>query len=285
MEELKQVRFQGLYKIKEIEMAVLVEKKAVQVETVIRPGIVHFYFCVEGEAEFKFAPHYSRHLKAQTNYFFFQPEGTLKFTIETHVPTKIVVLDIPLAELHQLFVNENLPIFEKDGSQKYYEERAIPSPVMVVLNQILQTQLPDSAAKLYYQGKTYELLGLYFARSKSNTEVCPFLNSEETLRKLKFAREHLLKNILNPPSMKDLAKLSGLNEFQLKTGFKEYYGSTVYGYLIDHRLELARNLLDSGHLHVSEVASEIGYGNTSHFITAFKKKFSMTPKKYLMSKG
>jgi len=284
MEELKYVRLRGLYKKRETEMSVLSENDPAVAEAVIKPGIVHFYFCAEGAAEFKFAPHYSRHLNAQTNYFFFQPEGTLKFTIETHVPTKIVALDIPLAELHHLFVDENLPIFEKNGSQKYYEERAVPSSVMIVLNQILQTQLPDGAAKLYYQGKTYELLSLYFARAKSDAEVCPFVQSEETLRKLKFAREYLLKNILDPPNMKDLAKLSGLNDFQLKTGFKEYYGSTVYGYLIDHRLELGRHLLDSGNMQVNEVATEIGYGNTSHFIAAFKKKFSMTPKKYLMSK-
>lgn len=284
MADLKRTHLRNLYKKKEIEMSVLMEKEGVALETIIKPGIVHFYFCVEGEIEFKFAPHYARLLKAQNNYFFFQPEGVLKFMIETRMPVKLVMLGIPLSELHQLFVNEELPIFEKGSTQKYYEERAIPSSVMVVLNQILQTQLPDNAAKLYYQGKTFELLGLYFARSTSNMEACPFLNSEGVLRKLKFAREYLLKNILRPPNMKDLARLSGLNEFQLKTGFREYYGSTLHAYVIDHRLELARTLLESGNRQVSEVATEIGYGNTSHFITAFKKKFSMTPKKYLMSR-
>jgi len=36
---------------------------------------------------------------------------------------------------------------------------------------------------------------------------------------------------------------------------------------------------------VNEVAFQTGYTNPSHFIAAFKKKFSVTPKKYLMSKS
>jgi AraC-like DNA-binding protein len=44
-------------------------------------------------------------------------------------------------------------------------------------------------------------------------------------------------------------------------------------------------LLDSAKLQVNEVAYQIGYNNPSHFIAAFKKKFGVTPKKYLMGKS
>jgi len=100
--------------------------------------------------------------------------------------------------------------------------------------------------------------------------------------KIKHAKEHLLKNLDEAPTIKELSKLAGLNEFQLKAGFKEIYGNTVYGYLLDHKLDHARVLLDSKKLKVNEVAAQIGYSNTSHFIAAFRKKFGITPKKYLM---
>ena len=87
-----------------------------------------------------------------------------------------------------------------------------------------------------------------------------------------------------PPSLKELAKASALNEYQLKMGFKEIYGNTVYGFLLDHKLDHSRILLDSGKLQVNEVAYQMGYTNPSHFIAAFKKKFGITPKKYLMTK-
>jgi AraC-like DNA-binding protein len=42
-------------------------------------------------------------------------------------------------------------------------------------------------------------------------------------------------------------------------------------------------LLDSRKLQVAQVAYQVGYTNPSHFIAAFKKKFGVTPKKYLMA--
>jgi AraC-like DNA-binding protein len=128
-----------------------------------------------------------------------------------------------------------------------------------------------------------EILSLYFSTKKPNTESCPFLNDQETVRKIKHAKEYLLKNLESPPSLKELAKFAGLNEYQLKVGFKEIYGNTVYGYLLDHKLDHSRALLDSNKFQVNEVAYEIGYTNPSHFIAAFRKKFGITPKKYLMS--
>ena len=57
----------------------------------------------------------------------------------------------------------------------------------------------------------------------------------------------------------------------------------VFGYLLEHKLDHARVLLDSAKFQVNEVAYQIGYANPSHFIAAFKKKFGVTPKKYLMN--
>ena len=124
---------------------------------------------------------------------------------------------------------------------------------------------------------------LYFSNRVPDIENCPFLNDEETVRKIKNAKEYLLKQMDAPPGLKELAKISGLNEFQLKAGFKEVYGNTVYGYLLDQKMDQARTLLDSGKFQVNEVAYKMGYANTSHFIAAFRKKFGVTPKKYLMN--
>jgi AraC-like DNA-binding protein len=76
-----------------------------------------------------------------------------------------------------------------------------------------------------------------------------------------------------------------LNEYQLKVGFKEIYGTTVYGYVMDSKLQKSRLLLDSGRYSVNEVAFQIGYQNPSHYIAAFKKKFGTTPKKYTAARG
>jgi AraC-like DNA-binding protein len=49
-------------------------------------------------------------------------------------------------------------------------------------------------------------------------------------------------------------------------------------------MEYARQLLDNGQNNVNEVGLKVGYSTASHFISAFKKKYGTTPKKYLSGK-
>ena len=77
-----------------------------------------------------------------------------------------------------------------------------------------------------------------------------------------------------------LSKRVCLNEFKLKKGFKELFGVPVYTYVLDKRLELARDLLEKK-LYVSDVANLVGYGNMSHFAAAFRKKYGVNPSDYI----
>ena len=49
----------------------------------------------------------------------------------------------------------------------------------------------------------------------------------------------------SPPSLKELAKLIGLNTYKLKTGFKELFGIPVFKYLQGKRLEKAFELIEN----------------------------------------
>jgi AraC-like DNA-binding protein len=250
----------------------------------VNKNIIHFYFCLEGSGVFAFGPHYSRPIEKQRNYFFYNPDMDLPFQLKLTPHTRIVAFSIRLESLHKLFTDEALPFLKPENAKtKLYDEREIPTNLLVVLNQIFTANLSESAEKPYYLGKVLEILGLYFSDKKPDTEACPFLNDQETVRKIKHAKEYLLKHMDAPPGLKELAKIAGLNEYQLKVGFKEIYGNTVFGYLLEHKLDHARVLLDSAKYQVNEVAYQIGYANPSHFIAAFKKKFGVTPKKYLMN--
>ena len=88
-----------------------------------------------------------------------------------------------------------------------------------------------------------------------------------------------------PPSLQELAYEIELSLKKLKEGFKHIYGDTVYGFLFDYNMEVARKMLNSGVHNVNEVGLKIGYSTASHFISAFKKKYGTTPKKYLQSLG
>ncbi|MFN7187291.1 MAG: helix-turn-helix transcriptional regulator [Cyclobacteriaceae bacterium] len=262
-----------------------VEDQSARLADSVQQGIIHFYFCLEGPVVFAFGPHYSRELQRQKTYFFYNPDATLPFELIVPPGGRLVSLAITLKKLHELFTHDPLPVLNpENSSKKFYDEREISSPLLVTLSQLFSQQLSANVQRIYYEGKVLEIIGLYFSTKQPNTESCPFLNDQETVRKIKHAKEFLLSNLEAPPTLKELAKQAGLNEYQLKVGFKEIYGNTVYGYLLDHKLDFARVKLDSGRFQVNEVAYQIGYTNPSHFIAAFKKKFGITPKKYLMSR-
>ena len=128
------------------------------------------------------------------------------------------------------------------------------------------------------------MLSLFFNKSgDANVEQCPFLVDEENVRKIRKAKEIILNKMTEPPTLQELSAEIGLNIKKLKEGFKQIYGDTVYGYLLDYKMNEARSMLNSKQYNINEISLKLGYSTSSHFITAFKKKFGTTPKKYLMS--
>ena len=86
-----------------------------------------------------------------------------------------------------------------------------------------------------------------------------------------------------PPTLKELADEIQLPLNRLKEGFKQIYGDSVFSFLFDYKMEIARQMLATGSNNVNEVGLKVGYSTASHFIASFKKKFGTTPKKYVMS--
>ncbi|MEL0299564.1 MAG: AraC family transcriptional regulator, partial [Flavobacteriaceae bacterium] len=129
----------------------------------------------------------------------------------------------------------------------------------------------------------YELFSLYFDTTAADLEQCPFLENEDQVRRIRQAKTLLLEHMAEPPTLQELSHKVGINIKKLKEGFKQLYGQTVYGFLLDHKMDEAQRLLATQKYNVNEVGLHLGYSTSSHFIAAFKKKFGTTPKKYLMS--
>jgi AraC family transcriptional regulator, transcriptional activator of the genes for pyochelin and ferripyochelin receptors len=71
---------------------------------------------------------------------------------------------------------------------------------------------------------------------------------------------------------------------KLKQGFRQLFGTTMFGYLHDYRMEMARNLLLEGNMSITTVANTVGYSHLRHFSAAFKRKFGITPGKCRLGK-
>ncbi|MEM0576321.1 helix-turn-helix domain-containing protein [Flavobacterium polysaccharolyticum] len=251
-------------------------------------GLIQFHFGLKGKAKFLFNQgSYALEMNEEKSYLFYNPQKELPLNLELAPNTWVITILISIQKFHGLFSTEasHIPFLsDENKDKKYYKEGDISPSMAIVLTQLFHYNLNPSIKNLYYKGKGYELLSLYFNRSEDpNAEQCPFLIDEDNVMKIKKAKEIIIANMAEPPGLQELADTIGLNLKKLKMGFKQIYGDTVYGFLFDYKMDYARQLLDSGSYNVNEVGLKIGYSTGSHFIAAFKKKFGTTPKKYLMS--
>jgi len=257
-------------------------------ERQIRQGLIQFHFGIKGKAKFIFNQgSYGLDLKEEKALLLYNPQRELPLHLELAPNSWVISVIVSIKKFHALFSAEAdyipfLSVENKD--KKYYSESDISPSMAIVLSQLFHYNLHPSIKNLYYKGKGYELLSLYFNRSEDpNAEQCPFLIDEDNVMKIRKAKEIVIANLAEPPGLQELADEVGLTLKKLKMGFKQIYGDTVYGFLFDYKMDYARRLLDSGSYNVNEVGLKIGYSTGSHFIAAFKKKFATTPKKYLMA--
>ena len=264
------------------------ENDVFRVERPINQSLIQFYFGIKGKAKFIFNQgNYALELKEEKSLLLYNPQKELPLNLELASNSWVISVVISIKKFHALFSSEAdyIPFLsEENNDKKYYKEDDISPSMAIVLSQIFHYNLNPSIKNLYYKGKGYELLSLYFNKNEDpNAEQCPFLIDEDNVLKIKKAKEIIISNMAEPPGLQELADEIGLNLKKLKMGFKQIYGDTVYGFLFDYKMDYARKLLDSGSYNVNEVGLKIGYSTGSHFIAAFKKKFATTPKKYLMS--
>lgn len=259
-----------------------------RIEKQAKAGLIQFHFNIKGNGKFIFNNgNYALDLNEEKSLLLYNPQRELPLHLEIAPKSWIISALISIKKLHTLFSSEAeyIPFLSEENlEKKYYGEENISPSMAIVLNQIFHYNQNTSIKNLYLKGKAYELLSLFFNKNEDpNAENCPFLVDEENVLKIKRAKEIVISNMAEPPSLQELANKVGITLKKLKAGFKEIYGDSVYGFLFDYKMEYARKLLDSGSYNVNEVGLKIGYSTSSHFIAAFKKKYGITPKKYLMN--
>ncbi len=258
------------------------------VERDIDSDFIQFHFCLKGSVKFNFNNgRYVLDILEENSLLLYNPQRELPINIEINQKSWLITVLISIKKFHGLFSQEaDYITFLSDDNRdkKYYKDGKISPSMAIVLNQLINYNLNQSIKNLYFKGKAYELLSLYFNRSDdANVEQCPFLVDESNVIKIRKAKDIIISKMAEPPTLQELSEEISLSLKKLKEGFKQIYGDSVYSFLFEYKMEFARKLLESGDYNVSEVGLKVGYSTASHFIAAFKKKYGITPKKYIMS--
>ena len=93
-------------------------------------------------------------------------------------------------------------------------------------------------------------------------------------------RGEMLSSLNYNWSVSDMAKKVNLSESHFFVLYKKFFGITPIADLINARLNNAKNMLLFKNLLIDDIATELGYNNTTHFIRQFKSLVGITPSQY-----
>ncbi|WP_394746860.1 helix-turn-helix domain-containing protein [Spongiimicrobium salis] len=127
---------------------------------------------------------------------------------------------------------------------------------------------------MFFRSQITALLSHFFGQLALKQEATSKPNHSAQLNK---ARDILLENLEDPPSLLELSRAIGFNTTRLKKEFKAIFGVPVFKYLQNERLASAHKLISEKEATVQEAAWQVGYDSLSSFSNAFAKKFGYRP--------
>ena len=129
---------------------------------------------------------------------------------------------------------------------------------------------------IHVESKAIELLLLQLEQINAIDNSIRYKLNKSDTDKMYAVKEILEQNFQEIGTLIDLSRKVGTNEYMLKKGFKELFGTTVYGYWRELKLLHAHELLLEGKS-VEEVTMQLGYSQAHNFTAAFKKRFGVVP--------
>lgn len=92
-----------------------------------------------------------------------------------------------------------------------------------------------------------------------------------------YAKNYCDRNIYKKIFLKDIAKCIGISISQLNRLFRQEFGITVYSYILNNKINIAKSLLSGTSMSVTEIAFLLNFTDEHYFSNIFKKKTGLTP--------
>ena len=230
-------------------------------------------------------PSKKRRMLHQTNYELLHLRSCKGFaTLEENIDYSTFEVHFSTEYLHQWYgshqILDQLITKTRVGPSPLYRgPLPITIPTQTVMNDIHQCPFIGTTRKMYLEAKVQELFALQLDLCECMQHIGQKASSLSAydIERIREAKEYIRDHINTPCSIIELAHKVGINDFKLKQGFKELFGTTVFGYLQEIRMKQARQHLQACSTSISEIAERLGYQNQSAFTSAFKKYFGYPP--------
>ncbi|MEL7464795.1 MAG: AraC family transcriptional regulator [Pseudomonadota bacterium] len=200
---------------------------------------------------------------------------------------KLLMVAIPEMHASRIFKDAGAAAANEDPIEHLYDED-IFDPALTQMMEALWSEATDTgpAATLMVEGRATALLGRLLTLRSNRTIVhsdggVPPLDIERLRRVTEFIED----NIGSLMTIDDLAQVAGRSPFHFARCFRAATGSSPHRFVLQRRVELARQLLEGTGEPISEIAYRCGFSSQSHLSTAFRKQLGSTPLAYRKAFG
>lgn len=151
-----------------------------------------------------------------------------------------------------------------------------------ILMEVYHCKFENNIKQLFIEGKLFELLSLIIdmAGSTVGNDTANRLSKQEKER-LYAIKDLLEQDYHKRYTIQELSEMSFMNRTKMQNAFKQLFGNTIHGFIIEKRMVSALELLSrdtTEKVTISEIANKLGYRHYSHFSTMFKKYFGYSPR-------
>ncbi|MBE7092936.1 MAG: helix-turn-helix transcriptional regulator [Clostridiales bacterium] len=146
-----------------------------------------------------------------------------------------------------------------------------------ILNNIKSMLLENASCQPYYRERISSLM-----------KDCLFLIARAVLipdnarcdNALQMVLDYIHENYHNFIDNTVLADVVGYHPYYLNKIFSSAIGVTLHKYVTDYRINISEQLLLSSSLSIEEIALKTGFNTSLSFLSAFKKKNSISPSEF-----
>lgn len=160
-----------------------------------------------------------------------------------------------------------------------------PDPLIHSIGLALKSELESSGAgsRIYVNSLTAALMNHLLRHYCAQKSISPTNNSGLSKQQLRqvidFIHQHLDRDL----ALAELAAIVQMSPSYFSSLFKQSTGLAPYQYIIQCRIERAKQLLRQGKLTIADVAHSLGFTHQSHLSRHFKRLVGVTPKAFLKS--
>lgn len=187
-----------------------------------------------------------------------------------------LILGLPTALLHTVAEEQGFDARRVEIRNRFQIRDAQLENIGWALKTEMQSNYPSG--RLYVDSLGVSVASRLLSAYSSIAERLPERNGGLGGRRLKQTLAYIEENLAEDVTLAQLASHAGISASHFKTLFRQSAGVPLHQYVIQRRIDRAKDLLMQGKLSIAEIALATGFSHQSHLARHLRRASGLSPR-------